>query len=214
MNYPNCITIISSDIITFAFAFIDEYRRMGLLDIILLAIALAMDCFTVSIVSGVILGRREWRVILQMSFLFGLFQAIMPLVGWVGMNILSSFIMVYGHIIAFLMLAFIGGKMIYESFGSSEEHAFNPRKLVTQLLLAVATSIDAMAVGVSFSAIGYNHVDSLWGPLAWIGFFSLFFGVAGHLTGLRFGFITEGRIKPELLGGVILLSIGLKILLF
>jgi putative Mn2+ efflux pump MntP len=187
---------------------------MGLLDIILLAIALAMDCFTVSIVSGVILGRREWRIILQMSFLFGLFQAFMPLLGWTGMSILSDFIMDYGRVIAFIMLAFIGGKMIYESFGASEEHAFNPRKLVTQLLLAVATSIDAMAVGVSFSAIGYNHVSSLWGPLAWIGFFSLFFGIAGHLTGLRFGFITSGRIKPELLGGIILVCIGFKILLF
>lgn len=187
---------------------------MSLFDIILLAIALAMDCFTVSIVSGVILGRYEWRVILQMSLLFGLFQALMPLLGWFGMTLFTEYIVSFGHLIAFLMLAFIGGKMVYESLGPSEENSFNPRKLVTQLLLAVATSIDAMAVGVSFSAIGYNHVDSLWGPLAWIGFFSLFFGVAGHLTGLRFGFITEGRIKPELLGGVILLSIGLKILLF
>ena len=187
---------------------------MSLFDIILLAIALAMDCFTVSIVSGVILGCREWRVILQMSFWFGLFQALMPLLGWLGMALFAQYVEMYGNIIAFLMLAFIGGKMIYESFGSSEEQTFNPRKLVTQLLLAVATSIDAMAVGVSFSAIGYHRVSSLLMPLVWIGFFSLLFGIVGHLVGIRFGFIAKGRVKPELLGGVILLCIGFKVLLF
>ena len=187
---------------------------MSLFDIILLAIALAMDCFTVSIVSGVIMGRYEWRVILQMSLLFGLFQAAMPLLGWLGMEIFAHYIAAYGHVVAFLMLALIGGKMVYESFGSSEEHSFNPRKLVTQLLLAVATSIDAMAVGVSFSAIGYQHIDSLWMPLGWIGLFSLLFGLAGHFVGIRFGSIAQGHVKPELLGGIILLGIGLKVLLF
>lgn len=187
---------------------------MSIFDIILLAIALAMDCFTVSIVSGVILGRYEWRVILQMSLLFGLFQALMPLLGWFGMTLFTEYIVSFGHLIAFLMLAFIGGKMVYESLGPSEENSFNPRKLVTQLLLAVATSIDAMAVGVSFSAIGYNTLSSLWVPLGWIGVFSLIFGIAGHHLGIRFGFITKGRIKPELLGGIILICIGLKILLF
>lgn len=187
---------------------------MSLFDIILLAIALAMDCFTVSIVSGVIMGRYEWRIILQMSLLFGLFQAAMPLIGWFGMEFFAHYIEAYGHVIAFLMLAFIGGKMVYESFGSSEEHSFNPRKLVTQLLLAVATSIDAMAVGVSFSAIGYQHIESLLMPLGWIGLFSFLFGVAGHFVGIRFGSIAQKHVKPELLGGIILLCIGLKVLLF
>jgi putative Mn2+ efflux pump MntP len=187
---------------------------MNLLDIILLSIALAMDCFTVSIVSGFILRRREWRIILWMSVLFGVFQALMPLLGWFGMALFSQYVESYGHVIAFLMLAFIGGKMIYESFGEEEKQTFNPRKLVTQLFLAVATSIDAMAVGVSFSAVGYSHISSLWMPLVWIGAFSFLFGVAGNLVGVKFGAVVRGSIKPELLGGIILLGIGVKVLLF
>ena len=180
----------------------------------MLAVALAMDCFTVSIVSGFILRRPEWRIILWISVLFGVFQALMPLLGWFGMALFSQYVESYGHVIAFMMLAFIGGKMIYESFGTEEQQTFNPRKLVTQLFLAVATSIDAMAVGISFSFTGYEKVSDLWVPLTWIGVVSLLFGVAGHLLGVRFGRIAEGYIKPELIGGVILLCIGVKILVF
>ena len=188
--------------------------QMSLFDIILLAVALAMDCFTVSIVSGVIMGRNMWRTILQMSFFFGLFQAAMPFAGWLATAHFVQYIETFGHWVAFLMLAFIGGKMIWESFRSSEHHAFNPHSLTTQLLLAVATSIDAMAVGISFSFTGYEKVSDLWVPLTWIGVVSLLFGVAGHLLGVRFGRIAEGYIKPELIGGVILLYIGVKILVF
>ena len=188
--------------------------QMSLFDIILLAVALAMDCFTVSIVSGVIMGRNMWRTILQMSFFFGLFQAAMPFAGWLATAHFVQYIETFGHWVAFLMLAFIGGKMIWESFRPSEHHAFNPHSLTTQLLLAVATSIDAMAVGISFSFTGYEKVSDLWVPLTWIGVVSLLFGVAGHLLGVRFGRIAEGCIKPELTGGVILLCIGVKILVF
>ena len=188
--------------------------QMSLFDIILLAVALAMDCFTVSIVSGVIMGRNMWRTILQMSIFFGLFQAAMPFAGWLATAHFVQYIETFGHWVAFLMLAFIGGKMIWESFRPSEHHAFNPHSLTTQLLLAVATSIDAMAVGISFSFTGYEKVSDLWVPLTWIGVVSLLFGVAGHLLGVRFGRIAEGYIKPELIGGVILLCIGVKILVF
>lgn len=187
---------------------------MSLFDIILLAVALAMDCFTVSIVSGVIMGRNMWRTILQMSFFFGLFQAAMPFAGWLATAHFVQYIETFGHWVAFLMLAFIGGKMIWESFRPSEHHAFNPHSLTTQLLLAVATSIDAMAVGISFSFTGYEKVSDLWVPLTWIGVVSLLFGVAGHLLGVRFGRIAEGYIKLELIGGVILLCICVKILVF
>jgi putative Mn2+ efflux pump MntP len=186
--------------------------QMSLFDIILLAVALAMDCFTVSIVSGVIMGRNMWRTILQMSFFFGLFQAAMPFAGWLATAHFVQYIETFGHWVAFLMLAFIGGKMIWESFRPSEHHAFNPHSLTTQLLLAVATSIDAMAVGISFSFTGYEKVSDLWVPLTWIGVVSLLFGVAGHLLGVRFGHIAEGYVKPELIGGVILFCIGVKIL--
>lgn len=186
---------------------------MSLVDILLLSVALAMDCFTVSIVSGMILGRKEWSTILQMSLLFGVFQAAMPFIGWLATSHFSQYIEDYDHWIAFALLAFLGGKMIWESFKPEEHHVFNPRRLRTQLLLSVATSIDALAVGISLAVTGYTTMLSLAEPLWWIGIGSFVFGVAGHLLGLRFGSIVSRRLRPELIGGVILLFIGIKILL-
>ena len=96
---------------------------MNLLDIILLAIALAMDCFAVSIVSGV-LTRKNWLP--RMAFLFGFFQALMPLIGWIGISFFRNSIEAYDHWIAFALLLLIGGNMIRESFSEEEEHFFNP----------------------------------------------------------------------------------------
>ena len=129
---------------------------MGLIDIILLAVALAMDCLTVSIVSGVIMTQRDGSslCVIRMAFLFGLFQAMMPLIGWLGISHFQQYMEAYDHWIAFAMLGFIGGRMVWESFGPEEEQHFNPRKLRTQLLLAVATSIDALAIGISFACTG------------------------------------------------------------
>lgn len=186
---------------------------MSLLDIWMLSIALAMDCFTVSIASGVILGKREWGPILRMAFLFGLFQAMMPFLGWLGTNYFAHYIEAYDHWVAFGLLAFLGGKMIYESFQPEEHRFFNPRKLHTQLLLSVATSIDALAVGISLAVTGYTSIKLLFEPLVWIGVGSLFFGVFGHLLGIRFGETVKRRLRPELLGGIILILIGVKILL-
>ena len=100
---------------------------MNLFDIWMLSVALAMDCFTVSIASGVIQGRREWPVILRIAFLFGLFQAMMPFFGWLATNYFAHYIEAYDHWVAFGLLAFLGGKMIYESFQPEEQHFFNPR---------------------------------------------------------------------------------------
>ena len=117
---------------------------MNLLDVIFLAIALAMDCFAVSIVSGVLTQRRY---IPRMSVLFGFFQALMPFIGWLGISFFRESIEEFDHWIAFTLLLLIGGNMIRESFSDEEEHFFNPLRLRTQLLLAVATSIDALAIG-------------------------------------------------------------------
>ena len=182
---------------------------MNLLDIILLAIALAMDCFTVSIVSGVMLSRR----VIRMAFLFGFFQAMMPLLGWLGISHFQAYMEAYDHWIAFSLLAFIGGKMIWESFGPEEEQHFNPSKLRTQLLLAVATSIDALAVGISFACTGFTMVSQLTMPLLIIGIVSLLFSIIGYHLGRRFGSIITRRLKPELFGGIILILIGVKILI-
>lgn len=185
---------------------------MTLLDMLLLAVALAMDCFTVSIVSGVILREQEWRVIGQLSFLFGLFQAAMPFLGWLCTAHFAHYVEAYDHWVAFLLLAFLGGRMIREAFLPEERQTFNPRRLATQLMLAVATSIDALAIGISMAVSGYTAVSQLWVPLALIGLVSLLFGIAGHLLGIRFGREVSRRFKPGLIGGVILLLIGFKVL--
>ena len=207
---------------------------MSLLDIILLAIALAMDCFTVSIVSGVILmkerrregvrregdrsqesgdRRKDTGDILRMAFLFGFFQAMMPLLGWLGISYFQSYMEAYDHWIAFLMLAFIGGKMIKESFGPEEEQHFDPSRLHTQLLLAIATSIDALAIGISFACTGFTELSQLTMPLLIIGIVSFLFSIIGYHLGRRFGKTITRRMKPDLLGGIILILIGVKILI-
>ena len=199
---------------------------MNLLDIILLAVALAMDCFTVSIVSGVI-DHGDWHndsseakirvpvpvIYLRMAFLFGFFQALMPLLGWLGISHFQAYMEAYDHWIAFGLLGFIGGKMIWESFGDEEDQHFNPRKLRTQLLLAVATSIDALAIGISFACTGFTDLSQLTTPLLIIGIVSFLFSIFGYHLGRRFGKAITRRLKPELFGGIILVLIGLKILL-
>lgn len=196
---------------------------MNLLDIILLAVALAMDCFAVSIVSGVIVRARTaahddrhaspiLHTRLRMAFLFGFFQALMPLIGWLGISWFSRQLEAYDHWIAFVLLAFIGGNMIREAFSPEEEQHFNPHRLRTQLLLAVATSIDALAVGVSFACMGYRHLSQLMVPLPIIAVVSFLFSLLGTRLGLRFGGPLARRLKPGILGGIILILIGVKIL--
>lgn len=186
---------------------------MNQLDIWMLAIALAMDCFTVSIVSGVIVRRWLWGMILRIAFLFGLFQAMMPLIGWMATSHFSEQLEFIDHWIAFGLLAFIGGKMIRESFGPEEEQQFNPKNLHTQLLLAVATSIDALAIGISFACTGYREFSQITYPLFVIGLVSFMFSLFGYKLGVRFGKSIARKLKPELLGGIILIVIGIKILI-
>ena len=188
---------------------------MNLIDIILLAVALAMDCFTVSIVSGLMDQNRSHEPwIYRMALLFGLFQALMPLLGWLGIIHFETYMEAYDHWIAFGLLAFIGGKMVWESFGDDEEQHFNPRHLRIQLILAIATSIDALAIGISFACTGYTVLPQLTLPIIIIGVVSFLFSIIGYHLGRRFGKTITKRMKPELIGGLILIAIGLKILLF
>ena len=188
---------------------------ISLFDLLLLSVALAMDCFTVSIMSGVILRRRLCAAILRMALLFGIFQALMPLLGWAGTAHFSQYLEAVDHWIAFGLLAFIGGKMVWESFhGEDEEHQiFNPLKLRTQLLLAVATSIDALAVGISMACLSYTRIEQLTVPLFIIGMGSVLFSLLGYWLGVRFGKAIARRLKPELVGGIVLIFIGVKVLL-
>ena len=215
----------------------DKYY-MSLLDIILLAVALAMDCLTLSVVSGVIgftvyslqftddytdgseglaskstVNCKPSTVNIRMAFLFGFFQALMPLIGWAGISHFQSYMEAYDHWIAFSLLGFIGGRMVWESFHPEEGQHFNPRRLQTQLLLAIATSIDALAVGISFACTGYEQLSQLWMPLAVIGMVSFLFSLLGYWAGYHFGRGIISRFKPELIGGVILILIGVRILM-
>ena len=187
--------------------------EMTILDILLIAVALAMDCFTVSMVSGVMTRKMFWGRNLRMALLFGFFQAAMPFIGWIAIHYFQSSVEAYDHWIAFGLLLLIGGKMILDAFNEEDEATFNPLNLGTQLTLAVATSIDALAVGISFSCSGYGTVQSLILPLAVIGLVSFIFSIAGLLLGVRFGGAVARRFKPEIIGGVILIAIGVKILL-
>ena len=147
-----------------------------------------------------------------MSFFFGLFQAAMPFFGWLGTSIFANYIESFDHWIAFGLLAFLGIRMIKESF-AEEECSFDPSKLKTQLIMAVATSIDALAIGISFACTGFTELSQLTMPLLIIGIVSFLFSIVGYHLGRRFGKTITRRIKPELLGGVILILIGVKILI-
>ena len=136
------------------------------LEIWLLAVGLAMDCFAVSIASGIILKRARLRPMLVMAISFGFFQALMPLLGWIGASFFSHLIESIDHWIAFGILAFLGGRMIMESFKDEDcKHEYDPTSLKVVLALAVATSIDALAVGVSFAFLGrpdVRHPFRMW----------------------------------------------------
>ena len=186
---------------------------MNQLDIWFLAVALAMDCFTVSIASGIIIKRMIWPITLRMALLFGLFQAVMPLLGWLGISTFSHYLEEVDHWIAFALLAFLGGRMIHDAFLPAETHSINPCKLKTQLLLALATSIDALAIGISFACMGFYHISMLTSPLFIIGLVSFLLAIVGMFLGVKFGKPIERRLKPELLGGIILIIIGVKVLI-
>ena len=186
---------------------------MSALDLWLPAIGLAMDCFTVSIASGIILKRIEWKPILSMAFCFGLFQALMPLISWALFVRVGSLLQQIDHWVAFGLLLFLGGNMIREAFSKEEEHHFNPHRWVVILTLAVATSIDALAVGISFAFIGFNTLTSMVYPLVVIGLVSFVFSLVGSGLGIWFGIGIAKKLKPELLGGIILIIIGCKIVI-
>lgn len=183
------------------------------IEIWLVALALAMDCFAVSMASGIIFKRVVPRQMIAMVLLFGLFQALNPLLGWLGAELCRELIESVDHWIAFAILGFLGVRMIIDSFKDEEEKKFNPRRFKVILTLAVATSIDALAVGISFSCMGYSSLPSLIYPLVAIGVVSSAMTALGLFLGVRFGKAFAGRLRAELWGGLILIAIGIKVLI-
>lgn len=184
------------------------------LEIWLLAIGLAMDCFAVSIASGIVLKRVQWRPMLVMAFFFGLFQALMPFLGWIGASAFSHLIESVDHWIAFAILSFLGGRMILESFKDEEcRKEFNPASLKVVLTMAIATSIDALAIGVSFAFLGIRDFSEILSPIGIIGFVSFIMSLIGLFFGIKCGCGIARKLHAELWGGVILVIIGIKILI-
>ena len=184
------------------------------LEIWLLAIGLAMDCFAVSIASGIILKRIQWRPMLVMALAFGLFQALMPFIGWMFAKTFSHLIESVDHWIAFAILAFLGGRMILESFKNEDcRQTFNPASPKVVFTMAIATSIDALAIGISFALLGINNYTEILSPILIIGFVSFVMSLIGLYFGITCGCGCARQLKAELWGGIILVAIGLKILI-
>lgn len=182
---------------------------MDWLTLIGIAVALAMDAFAVALGAGLTLQALTGRHLFRFGFHFGLFQAGMPVLGWLtGLSVQRS-IAAYDHWVAFGLLALVGGKMIHEALSQKEEKPVgrDPTRGWSLVSLSVATSIDALAVGLSLAMLGV----SIWVPAAVIGVICAALTIAGMLLGNRIGAAWGGRV--EVLGGVVLIAIGLKILL-
>lgn len=179
---------------------------MRLLELFLVAVGLSMDAFAVSICKGLSMPKMRWKNALLAGVYFGGFQALMPAIGYLLGTQFEDAISSIDHWVAFVLLAVIGINMIREAVGE-EESLDDSFDVKTMLLLAVATSIDALAVGVTFAFLKVNIVFAV----VFIGCTTFVFGIAGIKIGNVFG--SRFRAKAQIAGGVILVLIGLKILL-
>lgn len=179
---------------------------MGFFELFLIGIGLSMDAFAVAVCKGLGMRRIEGRQTLVIALFFGGFQALMPLIGWALGRQFEEYIISFDHWIAFLLLVYIGGKMVWEALKGEESAAsgFDLREL---LMLAVATSIDALAVGITFAFLQVEILSAV----SIIGCTTFVLSLAGVVIGNRFG--SRYQQKAEITGGVILILIGLKILL-
>lgn len=189
---------------------------MSILELILVAIALAMDCFAVSTASSITLQNNYKKNIIGMGFSFGLFQGLCTLIGWAAAKSFYKEIMFIDHWIAFIFLGFLGTRMIIGTFKEEncplKESTNKIYSLKSIITLSIATSIDAMAVGLSFAFLDIHQLSEITFIVAIIAIVSFIFSIFGSCLGI----IAGNRVKPkyaELLGGIILLGIGTKILI-
>jgi len=180
---------------------------MSLLTTLVIAVGLSMDAFAVAVAIGAALKTPGIKDALITGLFFGFFQFIMPVIGWTCGSYLSGILAAFDHWAAFLMLAFVGIKMLKESFETENKPVTHPKNFKIMLMLSIATSIDALAVGLSFS---FLHTAIL-APALLIGAVTFAFSAAGTYAGACCGKL--GRNKAEFAGGVILIAIGVKILL-
>ncbi len=182
---------------------------MGFFEVVMIALGLSMDAFAVAVCKGLATKKFSAKTMLWVGVWFGAFQAAMPLIGYFLGSRFEKYIVSFDHWIAFVLLGIIGINMIRESF-ECEEEACDDTSFSTMFLLAVATSIDALAVGISFAFLQGASV-SIYTAVLLIGTITLALSAVGFVVGNRFG--AKYKSRAELAGGVILILMGLKILL-
>ncbi len=179
---------------------------MNYLTILLIAFGLSVDAFAVSVSNGICIRDLKVRLAFRIALFFGLFQALMPVLGWFAGNQLIAFIGIYSRLLSFLILSALGLKMIADAKRKEDKSCFNCKKLSVLFLFAIATSIDAFAVGFSFSLLSI----SILRPVIIIGLTTFIISLAGLWIGRKIGHFFENSI--ELIGGIVLILIGIKIL--
>ena len=180
---------------------------MGLIELFLIAVGLSMDAFAVSVCKGLAMPKCTFKKAAIVGLWFGGFQALMPAIGYVLGAQFQETIASIDHWIAFVLLALIGGNMIHEALDNDEEEADASLDVKTMFLLAVATSIDALAIGITFAFLKVNIIPAV----CFIGIVTFIISFAGVKIGNVFG--VRYKNKAEIVGGVILILLGLKILL-
>lgn len=178
--------------------------------VFLTGVALSMDAFAVAICKGLKMQKLNYKQMGLIALFFGGFQAIMPFIGWMLGHSFKDYIESFDHWVAFALLAFIGGKMVYEAFKSDDDDCggFDIKEL---LIMAIATSIDAMAAGIAFAIDGIDTLADILLSIIIIGITTFSLSAIGVFIGQKFGAVYKS--KAELAGGIILILIGVKILL-
>lgn len=179
---------------------------MGLIELFLIAVGLSMDAFAVSVCKGLAMPKCTFKKAAIVGLWFGGFQALMPAIGYILGAQFQEAIASIDHWIAFVLLALIGGNMIHEALDNDEEEADASLDVKTMFLLAVATSIDALAIGITFAFLKVNIIPAV----CFIGIVTFIISFAGVKIGNIFG--ARYKNKAEIVGGVILILLGLKIL--
>lgn len=180
---------------------------MGVAEVLLIGVGLAMGAFAVSVCKGLSMKKLDWKKAIIIALYFGVFQALMPAIGYFLGATFQSLVTNIDHWIAFILLALIGGNMIKESFGGESENCNDKVDFKTMVVLAIATSIDALAVGITFAFLKTNVLSAI----SIIGVVTFFICLIGVKIGNKFGCKYES--KAEFVGGLILILMGIKILI-
>lgn len=180
---------------------------MKVIEIILIGLALGMDAFAIAVCKGLSMKKMNWKKAVIIGIYFGGFQAVMPVIGYLLGRRFESIVVSIDHWIAFILLSFIGIKMIREAFKKEDEKSNESVDFKTMISLAIATSIDALAVGITFS---FLHVDMI-SAAGIVGIIAFLLSMIGVKIGNIFGH--KYKKRAEIFGGVILILIGIKVLL-